>query len=220
MRFTIDSAFWRFLDTCVRFAALNLLFLLTAAPMVTLGPARAALYSTVFAYNDHDDINLAREYLRRFKRELPRCLAAWAIFAILIASLAFALAFWNALGTGTSWLALPPLVAAGFILITCCEWWFPLQARYANTFAMTWRNALRLPWACFGATLSLLAIDMTVAVLFVYTTWLRVACVALGCSWLAYAKSLIYLRAFDRVCGNADAMRERPDYSLPTASIT
>ncbi|WP_411161393.1 DUF624 domain-containing protein [Bifidobacterium adolescentis] len=56
------------MDTLLRFVGLNLVYLITLIPNVTIGPARAALYSTMFAYDEHDDVNLVREYLKRFKR--------------------------------------------------------------------------------------------------------------------------------------------------------
>lgn len=77
MRFNINAPFWRFMDTLLRFVGLNLVYLITLIPNVTIGPARAALYSTMFAYDEHDDIRLVKEYLTRFKREFKQGLAAW-----------------------------------------------------------------------------------------------------------------------------------------------
>ncbi|KFJ04907.1 YesL family protein [Bifidobacterium tsurumiense] len=219
MRFNIDNSFWQFITLCTRFAILNILFVITIIPLVTIGPARAALYSTVFAYNDHEDINLAAEYLKRFKREFFRSLGAWLIFVVAIAAVTFAIVFWNSLDTDTAYITLPILIIAGTITLISFEYWFPLQARYSNTFTNTWKNALRLPWAVFGKTLILIAIDVAAAALFAFTTWLRIGCILLGFAWLAYAKSLIYLRIFEQVSGNPNTPREKPDYSLPTASL-
>lgn len=82
MRFNINAPFWRFMDTLLRFVRLNLVYLITLIPNVTIGPARAALYSTMFAYDEHDDIRLVKEYLTRFKREFKQGLAAWVLVVI------------------------------------------------------------------------------------------------------------------------------------------
>lgn len=82
MRFNINAPFWRFMDTLLRFVGLNLVYLITLIPNVTIGPARAALYSTMFAYDEHDDIRLVKEYLTRFKREFKQGLAAWVLVVI------------------------------------------------------------------------------------------------------------------------------------------
>lgn len=82
MRFNINAPFWRFMDTLLRFVGLNLVYLITLIPNVTIGPARAALYSTMFAYDEHDDIRLVKEYLTRFKREFKQGLTAWVLVVI------------------------------------------------------------------------------------------------------------------------------------------
>lgn len=82
MRFNINAPFWRFMDTLLRFVGLNLVYLIALIPNVTIGPARAALYSTMFAYDEHDDIRLVKEYLTRFKREFKQGLAAWVLVVI------------------------------------------------------------------------------------------------------------------------------------------
>lgn len=93
MRFNINAPFWRFMDTLLRFVGLNLVYLITLIPNVTIGPARAALYSTMFAYDEHDDIRLVKEYLTRFKREFKQGLAAWVLVAILATAILFGIAW-------------------------------------------------------------------------------------------------------------------------------
>ncbi|NMM94916.1 YesL family protein [Bifidobacterium oedipodis] len=220
MKFNLEGPFWQFMTLCVRFFALNLLFILTIIPVVTIGPARAALYSTVFAYTDNEDIPLCREYLRRFKREFMRSIVASIIFVALGAAIIFGLVFWNALDTDLAYVTLPFLILAGAIVFLTFEYYFPLEARYANTFKATLTNAARMPWAAFGHTMGIIAIDVAAIALFAFTGFFRVLFVLLGCAWLAYAKSLVYLRAFARVdTTNGAAHNERPDYTLPTASI-
>ena len=68
--------------------------LATMLPVVTIGPAQAALYSTLFAYDKNDDINLVREYLRRFKREFKQGFISGLLLLALIAAVLFGLGFW------------------------------------------------------------------------------------------------------------------------------
>ena len=98
MRFNINAPFWRFMDTLLRFVGLNLVYLITLIPNVTIGPARAALYSTMFAYDEHDDIRLVKEYLTRFKREFKQGLAAWVLVAILATAILFGLVVLEGVG--------------------------------------------------------------------------------------------------------------------------
>ncbi|MGO1346295.1 MAG: DUF624 domain-containing protein, partial [Bifidobacterium psychraerophilum] len=94
MRFNIDGPVWQFITQCTRFLILNVLFVITIIPIVTIGPARTALYSTVFAYTDNEGIDLGREYLKRFKDEFLKSIASSLIFVALAAAIAFAIIFW------------------------------------------------------------------------------------------------------------------------------
>ena len=115
MRFNINAPFWRFMDTLLRFVGLNLVYLITLIPNVTIGPARAALYSTMFAYDEHDDIRLVKEYLTRFKREFKQGLAAWVLVAILATAILFGLSFWKAWDTNAPYIPLILLVIAAVV---------------------------------------------------------------------------------------------------------
>ena len=40
MKFNINAPFWRFMNTLARFTALNLVYLVTLIPIITIGPSR------------------------------------------------------------------------------------------------------------------------------------------------------------------------------------
>ena len=128
MKFNTNAPFWQFMNTLARFTALNLVYLVTLIPIITIGPARAALYSTMFAYDEHDDVNLVREYLKRFKREFKQGLAAWVLVAILAAAILFGLSFWKAWDTNASYIPLILLVIAAVVVALFAEYVAPLQA--------------------------------------------------------------------------------------------
>lgn len=146
MRFNINAPFWRFMDTLLRFVGLNLVYLITLIPNVTIGPARAALYSTMFAYDEHDDIRLVKEYLTRFKREFKQGLAAWVLVAILAAAILFGLSFWKAWDTNASYIPLILLVIAAVVVALFAEYVAPLQARFANTTGRLFSLSAMFPW--------------------------------------------------------------------------
>lgn len=130
MRFNINAPFWRFMDTLLRFVGLNLVYLITLIPNVTIGPARAALYSTMFAYDEHDDIRLVKEYLTRFKREFKQGLAAWVLVAILATAILFGLSFWKAWDTNASYIPLILLVIAAVVVALFAE--YAARCRHAS----------------------------------------------------------------------------------------
>lgn len=146
MKFNTNAPFWQFTNTLARFTALNLVYLVTLIPIITIGPARAALYSTMFAYDEHDDVNLVREYLKRFKREFKQGLAAWVLVAILAAAILFGLSFWKAWDTNASYIPLILLVIAAVVVALFAEYVAPLQARFANTTGRLFSLSAMFPW--------------------------------------------------------------------------
>ena len=87
----------------------------------------------MFAYDEHDDVNLVREYLKRFKREFKQGLAARVLVAILATAILFGLSFWKAWDTNASYIPLILLVIAAVVVALFAEYVAPLQARFANT---------------------------------------------------------------------------------------
>ena len=205
MRFNINAPFWRFMDTLLRFVGLNLVYLITLIPNVTIGPARAALYSTMFAYAEHDDIRLVKEYLTRFKREFKQGLAAWVLVAILAAAILFGLSFWKAWDTNASYIPLILLVIAAVVVALFAEYAAPLQARFANTTGRLFSLS-----AMFSCSLVLVVIDVLAAGLSHFVPFIRVLTILFGIAWVAYAKSLILLWGFKRYGGTGKV--ENPQY--------
>lgn len=212
MRFNINAPFWRFMDTLLRFVGLNLVYLITLIPNVTIGPARAALYSTMFAYDEHDDIRLVKEYLTRFKREFKQGLAAWVLVAILATAILFGLSFWKAWDTNAPYIPLILLVIAAVVVALFAEYAAPLQARFANTTGRLFSLSAMFPWRAFPCSLVL-----------VTSTYSRPAC---HISYRSYAFSPSSsaspgwrMRNPSFCCGASNGMAERAKWRIRNMSM-
>lgn len=218
MKFNIDAPFWQFMSTLARFTVLNVLFVISCVPVVTIGPAIAALYSTVFAYVDHDDVSLHQEYLRRFKREFVKGFLSSLMFMALAALIIFGFVFWNQVQSDVAYAGLVVLIVATAFVVLSFEYYYPLQARFENTFARTWKNSLILPWAAFAHTLIVIVIDVSFLAIFFFVPFVRAISVIVGFSWIAYAKSLVFLKAFDKFSDPQKA-QELPAFVNNSASL-
>ena len=210
MKFNINAPFWQFMNTLVRFTALNLVYLVTLIPIVTIGPARAALYSTMFAYDEHDDIKLVNEYLKRFKREFKQGLIAWIVVFVLAAAIIFGISFWATWNTNASYAPLIFLIAAAVVVALFAEYVAPLQARYANTTGRLFSLSAMFPWRAFPCSLILAVIDVLAIGISYFVPFIRVLAILFGVAWIAYAKSLILLWGFKRYGGKGSV--ENPQY--------
>lgn len=198
MKFNINAPFWQFMNTLARFTALNVVYLLTMLPVVTIGTAQAAMYSTMFAYDEHDDIKLVHEYLRRFKRELKDGLINGILLFILIAVAIWGLAFWAAYDSNIAYGPLILLVAVSVAILFLAEYLFPMQARFANPIGRQWKLTAMFPWRAFGCTMALVVVDLLALSLAYFVPFVRALMIIFGMSWLAYAKSLILLWGFKK----------------------
>lgn len=220
MRFNLEAPLWAFLNTAVRFAALNLLFVVSIIPVVTIGPALAALYGTAFAYIDHDDISLWRNYLRRFRQEFRAGMISSAVFLAGILLAAFGWMYW---GQVHSLLALGVGVVIGLValvLIIVCEYYYPLQSRYDNGMRRTFALALRLPASAVWLTLALLAINLVSLTLMTMFPYARIFFLVMGCAWTAYAKALMFSRLFSRVAQAQGSPETSTEVAEAAASST
>jgi uncharacterized membrane protein YesL len=210
MKFNINAPFWQFMNTLTRFTALNLVYLATLIPIVTIGPARAALYSTMFAYDEHDDIRLVHEYLQRFKREFKQGLISGIFTFVLAAAILFGLSFWNAWDTNASYAPLIFLIIAAVVVALFAEYVAPLQARFTNTLGRLWQLSAMFPWRAFPCSLILVVIDILAFGISYYVPFVRVFAILFGIAWVSYAKSLILLWGFNRYGGMGRI--ENPQY--------
>ncbi len=186
------------MDTLLHFTALNIVYLLSIIPIVTFGSARAALYSTLFAYDKHDDIPLVREYCKRFKREFKQGLISGVILVVLAALIIFGLAFWRAYNTDLSYGPLIALIIAAVVVTLLAEYLFPIQARFENSILRGWQLAAMFPWRAWPATLALLTVDVIALAVAWFVPFIRALALLFGVAWVAYAKSLLLLWAFKR----------------------
>lgn len=176
-------------------------------PVVTIGPAQAALYSTLFAYDKNDDINLVREYLRRFKREFKQGFISGLLLLALIAAVLFGLGFWASWDTDLAYAPLIVMVAAAVVTLVIAEYIFALQARFANPLPRQWKLAALFPWRAFGCTLALIGVDIVALGLALFVPFIRVLMLIFGLSWVFYAKSLILLWGFRKYGGYGEVER-------------
>ncbi|NEG70529.1 DUF624 domain-containing protein [Bifidobacterium choloepi] len=210
MKFNIDGPFWRFMGTLVRFVALNIVYLITLIPIVTYGPAQAALYGTLFAYDQHDDVRLVREYLRRFKREFKQGIVSGLLLLVLILAVIFGLSFWNAWDADSAYVPLVLMLCGAVVTVMIYEFLFPIQARFVNPIRRQWVLAATFPWRAFPCALLLVGIDVVALALTYFVPFVRVMMLLFGFCWVAYAKSLLLLWGFRKYGGYGEI--EHPTY--------
>ncbi|MFV0634457.1 YesL family protein [Demequina sp.] len=182
----------------LEFVVLNLLFLVTCLPVVTIGAALSALFEVTMRYSDDERGRPLPDYLPAFKRNFRQASLVMLALGLPAVVLLFSALFWVFQGSMVSviWGAFAALAAA--YLAVAFMYGEALVARYRNTTRQTLRNALLLPGAEPVRTMALALIPATVVALAVLfpPVWFLVATV--GFSFGSYAAAFLLRHIFSR----------------------
>lgn len=219
--FVIDSPLMRFLGRVGDILILNLLFVATSLPLVTVGTALSALYTVTMKLVRKEEPSVIKAYFRAYKQNFKPATACW-IFMAAVAALLY-LDF-HLLGVldGTAYTAGRFILAVILgIWALIFAWLFPYVARFENTFLGSVKNALFLSVAHIPSTLVMLGISAGALVITLYTprsfviglvVWLFA-----GFATLAYAYSHLLCKIFAKYEGKIGGeagektVTEKPD---------
>ena len=211
--FAYDGPLARLTDRLCSLLLLNLAFILTSVPIVTVGVSTAALDRCLLDIASGETDGVLKRYFGAFKSNFKKsmllslCIAPFLAFAIGDTVLFF---FDLRAGgsVGSLALLLPPT-----LLLCVLSFLFPLQARFENTVPGTLKNAVllalgRLPTALLMSVISLTPLLVPVVLPDLFVKWLPV--------WLMFGFSgpgLINAFFLNRIF--AGWMPEKPDMNDP-----
>ena len=186
-----------FINTLCNFVALNLVFLITCLPVITIGTALSSLYYVTLREARGAYGYLVRTYLREFKNNFKKGTIAFAILFLIGAILLFNIAFW--FGTGT----MPATILTGVLIAAMIGWFliftytFPLIGRFENSTKQTLKNAFGLAMSNMKATFTLIIIDAFVFFLCLFLSPMKLIMVLFGFACTAYCQSFVFKKVFE-----------------------
>lgn len=196
MKFNLDNPVLQFINTACHYITLNLLFLITCLPVVTIGSALSSLYYVTLKESRGEEGYLSRTYLRVFKNNLKVGTLSFAILFIVGAILLFNLVFWFALHTFIGFIFTALMVLATLIYSVIVLYTFPLIGRFENPTKQTLKNAFLIALTNRKATLILLAIDAIVVLVCLVVPQSKLFMVLIGFAFIAYCQSFIFTKVF------------------------
>lgn len=120
---------------------LNLLWILTSLPVVTLGASSVALYTVLFRVLNGEDSHVVQQYFTAWKENFRRATGIWLILLVAIALFVFDLYF-----AGQMQSFIWRLLAVFGLQIVGMEmtFAFPLMAHYENSWRAHMANAMKI----------------------------------------------------------------------------
>lgn len=180
------------------FILLNILWLLTSIPVVTLGAATAALYSVMMSVAEKKEGYIIKDYWKAFCRNFKQSTVVWILLLFLGACLWFDLTF---IGVVPGLFRQIGTVVLGAVLIFYfmeCIFVFPLIAKFENSTGNMIKNALLIPVSRLPYALMILFMTgAAIIVTFLNQMTIMIGAViwsAIGVSVLSYANSLLLVK--------------------------
>jgi len=198
MKVNLDGKTMQGASAFVMFITLNVVFLVTCIPIVTIGMATSALFEVTMRYSDEESGHLLKDYFVALKSNAGRASVVYLCFIVPTLLLAFAGFFWLFQGSAIS-IAVAVIAFLGAVyLFAAFLYGMALVARYRATLRQTLKNALLLPAAEPWRTFVLVVIPATLVSLTAAFSPFLIVMLSVGFSVSAYAVSFLLRGVFAR----------------------
>lgn len=180
-KFGIDNPFFGFMGRVGDILLLNILFVVTCIPVVTIGTSLCAMYQVTLRMARKESNYVVREYFRAWKEEWKQSTVIWLILLVTGCLLVFDVIvgreMWNLLNA-----AVGALLFVWGMLFTYV---FAVQARFENTVRNTIKNAMYMAVRHFPFTLLMLMLNL-----------IPVLCILLGSTTMMMATPIYIVVGF------------------------
>ncbi|ANC32944.1 YesL family protein [Isoptericola dokdonensis] len=202
MRVDPDGRNVQGMTTFVLFVVLNVTYLLTCLPVVTIGAATSALFEVTLRYADDERGDLVRGYLRALRTNLWRGTGVLLALGLPTAMLLFSAVFWFTLDGLLTAVAGALSVLVATYLFAAMLYGFALVAWFDASWRRCLRNALTLPMVEPARTLGLVLLPVGGACLVYVAPITGFVAATIGVSFGAYLLALLLHGVFRRRQGD------------------
>lgn len=201
--FAPDSTLMRFLTRIADLMILNVLFLVTSIPVVTLPASLTALSFVSLRIASDTDRTIAGDFFRSFRRNFRQA----TLLGLLVAAAGAALTAWYVVVTQlvTDGVARFVLLAVWFVLVFVAVMWalyvFPYLAKFEGTTREVLRNARLMSFRHPLAPLIVIVLSVLAAVVTIFSpqaTGYGLLWLLIGFAAIAYLGALLFARVFER----------------------
>ena len=193
--FSVEGPVYRFMSTLMNVLLLNLCFLVTSIPIITIGASTVAMYDVMLRMVDDEEGYVVRQFFRAFRANWKQGI----LLGILNLAAAYAVyldfSIFQALENPSVFILIIGVLSA-FYFALIFLYSYPQVARYENKLWIIMRNSFRIGIKYFGSTLLMLVIIALEAGLFLWKTTLMFLGVLIGPACICFSVSAIMKRVF------------------------
>ena len=170
--FNYDNPVWRFIGKLGDLIILNVLWLITSIPIVTIGASTTALYYVTLKLVRDEDGYTIRSFFKSFKENFKQSTIIWLIMLAVGLLIGFDLYFFIYMQTDPSKLRsimVAVFGSLGLVYLCILTYVFPLQSRFYNQIKRTLFTAFFMSIRHILQTLGILVMDIALGVLMFVT---------------------------------------------------
>lgn len=199
--FDPDSGIMVFLSGVADLITVNLLWLITSLPVITLGASTAALYASVRMPGEKETTaSVVKRYFKAFQANLKRGTGAFLIMLVLTVLVAVDFYLLSAGLLGSATLRYVLCAIPVLLLLFVWNWIFPLTAVFDNSMIRTLMNSFFLSMSYLPTTILITVLNLApmLLLLFYTETFFKTLMlwVLLGFALIAKVDSLLLERVF------------------------
>ena len=199
--FNMDSGLFRFLSRLADLMILNILFLLTCIPVVTIGASCTALYYVTMKMARDEDAYIARSYFKSFKENFKQATIIWVVALLLIVLLFFDFQILSVMTASFVTVIRIALISVSLVMAMVLLYTFPVLAQFYNSIKNTVKNAFFMSIRHFPKTLLMLVISVGAVVLTFLSaftlTWGILIWMMFGFALISYLHARFFVKIFD-----------------------
>ena len=170
--FSPDSKFMQAMARVYDLVILNLLFLLSCVPLITIGAASAALYTVCFRIGTDREQGIFRSYFQAFRENFRQGTILWLIAVVFFgAGIVNVFLFYSMEGPlHYLFLLMTALMVLGVLMYSYA---FPLISQFHNKNLPTLKNAFclslgYLPWSLVIAVVNVFPLALALVALYLF----------------------------------------------------
>lgn len=141
--FAPDSIVMRAMSRLCDLFFLNLFFLLSCIPVITIGAAITAMYTVCFRFDTEKESGIFKSYCNAFRNNWKQATAVWLIILLCGGSACFNCLLFSSLSGTLRYTSLVFAVLLALVLLTA-GYVFPLISQFHNRMMPTLKNAFAL----------------------------------------------------------------------------
>ena len=157
--FSPDSLFYRTMSRVADLMLLNLCFLITSIPILTIGASWTALYTVCFRFDTEREAGTVKSYFEAFRANFKQATCLWIIMLLVLVTAFFNAAFFYTLGGlfHLLWIVFAALLVLALFVVAYA---FPLMSQFESKNKMIFKNALVLSIAYLPRSLAMAALNV------------------------------------------------------------